>query len=65
MFAVVDNEIRWSNLARLKDQWAHHAKQKKGPTGQREEKGDIAEIPPYRVCISSIPLLSLLSCCTK
>ncbi|KAJ5329702.1 hypothetical protein N7452_010092 [Penicillium brevicompactum] len=58
VFAVVDNEIRWSNLARLKDQWAHHAKQKKGPTGQREEKGDIAEIPPYRVL--AVPVSGLI-----
>lgn len=52
VFAVIDNEIRWSNLARLKDQWEHQVKQKKGPAGQRGENGDSTETPPYRVCAS-------------
>ncbi|KAJ5605597.1 hypothetical protein N7510_008378 [Penicillium lagena] len=43
VFVVVDNEIRWSNLARLKDQWQHQTRQKKSAA----EKN--AEAPPYRV----------------
>ena len=49
MFAVVDNEIRWSNLARLKDQWEQQGKQKKASAGQSKTKTDGSEIPSYRV----------------
>lgn len=49
MFAVVDNEIRWSNLARLKDQWQQEIKQRKGSASQDEQQADHAELPPYRV----------------
>lgn len=48
VFAVVDNEIRWSNLARLKDQW-EQGRQKRGSAGQAKEKTDGSEVPPYRV----------------
>jgi nucleoporin NUP82 len=45
VFVVVDNEIRWSNLARLKDQWQQQTRQKKSAA----EKN--AEAAPYRVSI--------------
>jgi hypothetical protein len=45
VFVVIDNEIRWSNLARLKDQWQQQARQKKA----KEQTTD--SFPPsYRVC---------------
>ena len=49
VFAVIDNQIRWSNLARLKDQWEQQAKQKKGSAGEPEAKSDNAETSGYRV----------------
>lgn len=49
MFAVIDNQIRWSNLARLKDQWEQQAKQKKGSASQPEVNSDRSEAPGYRV----------------
>jgi nucleoporin NUP82 len=51
VFAVVDNEIRWSNLARLKDQWEREqqGKQKKGSAGQAKGTTGSSEVPPYRV----------------
>lgn len=49
VFAVVDNEIRWSNLARLKDQWQQEIKQKKGSASQDEQQADHTQLPPYRV----------------
>lgn len=51
VFAVVDNEIRWSNLARLKDQWEQQSQQKKAATGQAKETTDGSNIPSYRVRI--------------
>ncbi|KAJ5485491.1 Nucleoporin NUP82 [Penicillium diatomitis] len=44
VFAVVDNEIRWSNLARLKDQWQQQERQKKTKT-----QADESSAPSYRV----------------
>jgi nucleoporin NUP82 len=46
---VVDNEIRWSNLARLKDQWQQQTRQKKEFT----EAGNVtdAKLPSFRVSI--------------
>lgn len=49
VFAVVDNEIRWSDLARLKDQWQQQSRQKKAAAGQSKEKADGNEVPSYRV----------------
>ena len=48
VFVVIDNEIRWSNLARLKDQWVSH-QQRKGFAGQSKEAESDVEIPSYRV----------------
>jgi nucleoporin NUP82 len=48
---VVDNEIRWSNLARLKDQWQQQTKQKKG-TAEAGNATD-AKLPSYRVRFGS------------
>lgn len=45
VFAVIDNEIRWANLARLKDQWQQQARQK---TAKDQTNGTSA--PSYRVC---------------
>lgn len=49
VFAVVDNEIRWSNIARLKDQWQQQTKRKKGSAGEDDEEPDLTQIPAYRV----------------
>lgn len=49
VFAVVDNEIRWSNLARLKDQWHQQARRKKGSATQAEEQMKDTRTPSYRV----------------
>jgi nucleoporin NUP82 len=53
IFAVVDNEIRWSNLARLKDQWQQQARKKK-----TKDQTNAASPPSYRVCQS----LSIFHC---
>lgn len=45
VFVVIDNEIRWANLARLKDQWQQQARQK---TAKDQTNG--ASAPSYRVC---------------
>lgn len=50
VFAVIDNEIRWSDLARLKDQWQQEARQKKSSTGPVKEQANGTKTPPYRVC---------------
>lgn len=44
IFVVVDNEIRWSNLARLKDQWQQEARKKKF-----KDETNAAAPPSYRV----------------
>lgn len=50
VFAVIDNEIRWSNLARVKDQWQQEAKQKKAATAaQTKEQVKGGDVPSYRV----------------
>lgn len=49
VFAVVDNEIRWSNLVRLKDQWQQQVKQKNASAAQPGEELNGAETVPYRV----------------
>ncbi|KAJ5140460.1 hypothetical protein N7448_003868 [Penicillium atrosanguineum] len=58
VFAVVDNEIRWSNLARLKDQWEQQSKQKKAAAGQAKETTDGSDIPSYRVL--AVPVYGLI-----
>ncbi|KAJ5933602.1 hypothetical protein N7454_005931 [Penicillium verhagenii] len=57
VFAVVDNEIRWSDLARLKDQWQQEARQKSS-TGFVKEEANSAKPPPYRVL--SVPVYGLI-----
>ncbi|KAJ5387111.1 hypothetical protein N7509_009652 [Penicillium cosmopolitanum] len=49
VFAVIENEIRWSNLARVKDQWQQQARQKKTSTGQTKDPAKDGEIPSYRL----------------
>ncbi|PGH13399.1 hypothetical protein AJ79_03678 [Helicocarpus griseus UAMH5409] len=38
IFAVVDNQIRWSNLATLKDEWQVEVRQKRKESGRGREK---------------------------
>lgn len=40
VFTVVDNQIRWSSLTRLKDEWHQKTKAKKGFAGQNESAKD-------------------------
>ena len=61
VFAVIDNEIRWSNLSRLKDQWQQQIKQKKGSAAQTEETAASTEIPSYRVWAFHITQTNLKS----
>ena len=49
VFAVVNNEIRWSDLSRLKDQWQHQVRQKKGSASKATDDANGPEIPDYRV----------------
>ncbi|KAJ5733514.1 hypothetical protein N7493_002300 [Penicillium malachiteum] len=58
VFAVVDNEIRWSNLARVKDQWQQQARQKKSPAEPAKTQADASEIPTYRVL--AVPVYGLI-----
>lgn len=50
MLAVVDNEIRWSNLANVKEDWEDRPETKKGSKAAESQKGNEDEIQPYRVC---------------
>ncbi|KAJ5287088.1 hypothetical protein N7478_002774 [Penicillium angulare] len=58
VFAVVDNEIRWSDLARVKNRWQQQARQKKSSTSQAKDQGSNAEVPPYRVL--AVPVYGLI-----
>ncbi|KAJ5523351.1 hypothetical protein N7513_012895 [Penicillium frequentans] len=58
VFAVIDNEIRWSDLARLKDQWQQEARQKKSSTGPVKEQANGTKSPPYRVL--AVPVYGLI-----
>lgn len=56
MIAVVDNQIRWSSLSKLKDEWRQQSKSKKASAShdaaQKESANGIQEIPNqahYRV----------------
>ncbi|KAJ5673204.1 hypothetical protein N7507_002331 [Penicillium longicatenatum] len=51
VFAVIDNEIRWSDLARLKDQWQQEARQKKSSASPVKEQTSTKGYP-------SIPMFS-------
>ncbi|KAJ5103059.1 hypothetical protein N7532_003588 [Penicillium argentinense] len=58
-FAVVDNEIRWSNLARVKGQWQQQqARQKKGPAALPKEAPNGSGLPAYRVL--AVPVYGLI-----
>ncbi|KAF7594528.1 hypothetical protein BBP40_008975 [Aspergillus hancockii] len=39
VFTVVDNQIRWSSLTRLKDEWQQRTRSSKSPSGQQEDPG--------------------------
>ncbi|KAJ5770609.1 uncharacterized protein N7511_002660 [Penicillium nucicola] len=56
VFAVVDNEIRWSNLARLKDQWQQQNKQKKGSASA----GDITDLNSTSYRVLAVPVYGLI-----
>ncbi|KAJ5707356.1 hypothetical protein N7488_007157 [Penicillium malachiteum] len=58
VFAVVDNEIRWSDLARVKDQWQQQARQKKSPAEPAKTQANATEIPTYRVL--AVPVYGLI-----
>ncbi|KAJ5628783.1 hypothetical protein N7490_011011 [Penicillium lividum] len=58
IFVVVDNEIRWSDLARLKDQWQQEARQKKSSSGPMNEQANGTKIPAYRVL--AVPVYGLI-----
>ncbi|KAJ5730346.1 uncharacterized protein N7483_004854 [Penicillium malachiteum] len=58
VFAVVDNEIRWSDLARVKDQWQQQARQKKSPAEPAKAQANATEIPTYRIL--SVPVYGLI-----
>ena len=49
VFVVVDNEIRWSDLSRLKDQWQQQARQKRDSASQTKRLTDGPENSAYRV----------------
>ena len=49
VFVVVDNEIRWSNLARLKDQWHQQSRQKQDSVRQTKATTNGGESSSYRV----------------
>ncbi|KAJ5369004.1 Nucleoporin NUP82 [Penicillium cataractarum] len=53
IFVVIDNEIRWSNLARLKDQWQQEARKKK-----TKDQTNSSLIPSYRVL--AVPVYGLI-----
>ncbi|OAX82680.1 hypothetical protein ACJ72_02975 [Emergomyces africanus] len=38
VFAVIDNQIRWSNLSTLKDEWQAEVRQKRRETGRGRER---------------------------
>lgn len=51
VFTVVDNEIRWADLARLKDQWQQQqARQKKGSVSATNDS-KTTDLPSYRVSV--------------
>lgn len=57
VFTVVDNEIRWSDLARLKDQWQQQARQRRGSAANQAEENSTSQ--PYKVspaCLLEKPL---------
>lgn len=49
MFAVVDNQIRWSSLTRLKDEWQQQSKLKKGFDGKAQDEEAKEKREYYRV----------------
>lgn len=49
VFIVVDNQIRWADLARLKNEWQELSRSKKD-TKTKEDKEGLDEYVHYRVC---------------
>ncbi|KAK6813401.1 hypothetical protein RU639_011215 [Aspergillus parasiticus] len=51
-FTVVDNQIRWSNLTRLKNEWQQQTRSRKGTPDQKEDsegKSDASSNVHYRI----------------
>lgn len=48
VFAVVENQIRWADLARLKAEWSPKTKSSKKKAAEEERNGS------YRVCLQII-----------
>ncbi|PWY70475.1 nuclear pore complex protein An-Nup82 [Aspergillus heteromorphus CBS 117.55] len=61
LFTVVDNQIRWSDLTRLKNEWQHKSKARNGSTDQKELTGDqgvhyrVLVVPVYEKIRQLIP----------
>lgn len=53
VFTVVDNQIRWSSLTRLKDEWQQRTKAKKESAGQNDNAKDSQGVH-YRVCMKQL-----------
>lgn len=60
VFVVVDNQIRWCSLTRLKDEWKQQSKSKSGPgkSEKAQEKSvknqdEGGKSAPYRVSVIS------------
>ncbi|EEP75951.1 conserved hypothetical protein [Uncinocarpus reesii 1704] len=49
VFAVVDNQIRWANLALLKDQWQEGVRQKRRETGYGSDETDTVSSGSVRI----------------
>ncbi|KAE8144863.1 hypothetical protein BDV25DRAFT_165908 [Aspergillus avenaceus] len=51
VFTVVDNQIRWSNLTQLKDEWQRQTRSKKASSDQKdtETAPDNKPFVPYRI----------------
>lgn len=58
VFTVVDNQIRWSSLTKLKDEWQQqHSKAKKGLAAESQDRTSTVH---YRVRITTGKSLCLL-----
>ncbi|EAW06355.1 uncharacterized protein ACLA_080390 [Aspergillus clavatus NRRL 1] len=53
VFTVVNNQIRWANLTRLKDLWQQQSKSKKGSSGQQPDEESSEH---YRVLVLIVPV---------
>lgn len=49
VFVVVDNQIRWSSLAKLKDDWKQQSRVKGSVMGTTASRQDTPGKAPYKV----------------